>query len=42
MNSYQTELTFCANILYSPWDQGQTGIKLGAEHVTYQKLANFM
>ena len=26
----------------SPWDQGQTIIKLGAKHVIYQKLANFL
>ena len=26
----------------SPWDQGQISIKLGTEHVIYQKLANLM
>ena len=28
-------------VSFSWWDQGQTGIKLGAKHVTYLKLASF-
>ena len=28
--------------IVSPWDQGQTGIKLGTKHVIYQTLATFM
>ena len=26
---------------YSPWDRNQIGIKLGTEHIIYEKLANF-
>ena len=27
---------------YIPWDEAQIGIKLGTQHIIYQKLANFM
>ena len=27
---------------YSPWDRDQISIKLGAEQIIYEKLANFM
>ena len=29
-------------IKYSPWDRGQTGIKLGADYIIHQKLESFM
>ena len=29
------------NDKYSPWDRNQIGIKLGTEHIIYEKLANF-
>ena len=28
--------------MYWPWDRDYIDIKLGTEHVIYQKLANFM
>ena len=30
------------NNKYSPWDWNQSGIKLAADYILYQKLPNFM
>ena len=34
-------LNYSNYVSFSPWDQGQIGIKLGAKHVIYLKLASF-
>ena len=40
-NSVVQYLNYGNYVSFSWWDQGQTGIKLGAKHFTYLKLASF-